>query len=119
MSESLNATETECAAVATAPRVSLADIERAIAARMEMTGADAVRGAPALPSGLSLGLSTLSICILLMQNGFMVIGKSAPASAENFDAELGRKLAYEDAIRQIWPLMGFALRDRLAGAAQS
>jgi hypothetical protein len=42
-----------------------------------------------------------------------VIGKSAPASPENFNAELGKKFAYEDAVRQLWPLMGFALRDRL------
>lgn len=27
-----------------------------------------------------------------------------------------RKRAYEDAVRQIWPLMGFALRDKLAAA---
>lgn len=50
-----------------------------------------------------------------MNNGFTVIGKSVPASPANFDAQLGRKLAYEDAVRQIWPLMGFALRARLAG----
>jgi len=42
------------------------------------------------------------------------VGKSAPASADNFNADLGRKLAYEDAIRQLWPLMGFALRERLS-----
>jgi len=59
------------------------------------------------------GFQRLSICILMMKNGFIVIGKSAPASAANYDAELGRKFAYEDAIRQLWPLMGFALRDRL------
>lgn len=51
-----------------------------------------------------------------MRNGFIMVGKSAPTSPENFNAELGRKLAYEDCIRQLWPLMGFALRDRLAAA---
>jgi hypothetical protein len=56
-------------------------------------------------------LELLSICILVMKNGFTVIGKSAPASPENFNAEFGKKLAYEDCIRQLWPLMGFALRD--------
>jgi hypothetical protein len=49
-----------------------------------------------------------------MKNGFIVIGHSAPASPENFNAELGRKFAYENAIRQLWPLMGFALRERLS-----
>ena len=51
-----------------------------------------------------------------MRNGFTIIGKSAPASPANFNAEFGQKLAYEDCIRQLWPLMGFSLRDRLAAS---
>ncbi len=109
---SLQETEKECAANAVAPRVALADIKAAIWGCYEFTGDQCVRAidAPVAPS-----LSLLSICILVMKNGFTVIGKSAPASADNFNAELGRKLAYEDAIRQLWPLMGYALRDKLAG----
>jgi Phage protein (N4 Gp49/phage Sf6 gene 66) family len=104
----LEATEKECAAVAIAPRVALADIEAAIAARYHLTAAEAI--GPASPSHPSLDI--LSVCFVVMRNGFVVVGKSAPASRENFNAELGRKLAYEDAIRQLWPLMGFALRQR-------
>jgi hypothetical protein len=107
---SLEATEAECAANAVAPRVSLTDIENAIEARYDLT-ADKAIGLD-LPGHPSLPL--LSICLVVMTNGFVIVGKSAPASADNFNAELGRKLAYEDAVRQIWPLMGFALRDRLA-----
>ncbi len=117
MSMSLEATEAECAANATAPRVSLSAIEAAISQRHDLTAAQAVAGfAPTLPPDSPLRL--LSICLLVLQNGFVVIGKSAPASAENFNADLGKKLAYEDAIRQIWPLMGFALRENLAAAAE-
>ena len=105
---SLKATEAECAANATAPRVSLASMEAKIAARYDFTADTAVREAPVHGT-----LKLLSICILVMKNGFSVIGKSAPASAANFNAELGRKLAYEDAIRQLWPLEGYALRERL------
>lgn len=114
---SLEATEKECAAAAKAPRVSLADIEAAILQRHEMSGAQAVHGNFAVNYGPPHPLALLSICILVMKNGFTVIGKSAPASAENFNADLGRKLAYEDAVRQLWPLMGWALRDRLAAGA--
>jgi hypothetical protein len=74
-----------------------------------------LRSRPNSRSGIELKL--LSVCMLVMRNGFTVIGTSAPASPENFNAELGRKLAYENAIRQLWPLMGFALRDKLAAAA--
>ena len=106
---SIQATDQESAAVAVAPRVALADIEGAIAARYDFTADKAVGIAPVVDP-----LKLLSICILVMTNGFTVIGKSAPASPANFNADLGRKFAYEDAVRQLWPLMGFALRDKLA-----
>lgn len=119
---SLQATDQESAAVATHPRVALADIEGAIKARFDFNASDAIfhlatNGAipPAYPEDVS-PLRLLSICILVMRNGFTIIGKSAPASPENFNAELGKKFAYEDAVRQLWPLMGFALRDKLAAS---
>lgn len=107
---SLEVSDGQAAAVAVAPRVTLDDIKAAIASEYRFTAEQAV-GALGYPVAPPLQL--LSICILVLKNGFTVIGKSAPASPENFNAELGQKFAYEDAIRQIWPLMGFALRDRL------
>ena len=56
----------------------------------------------------------LTLCLLVMKNGFMVIGKSAPADPKNFNEDLGRKFAREVAIRQLWPLEGYALREKLA-----
>jgi hypothetical protein len=107
---SIHQTDAEAAAVAVAPRVSLDSIEAKIGARYDFTGEEALegRGVPIVP-----GLKLLSICILVMENGFTVIGMSAPASPENFNAELGKKFAYEDAIRQLWPLEGYMLRQRL------
>lgn len=134
---SLQAADQEAAAHAVAPRVTLADMEAAIAARIDTTGdklgpltvfhpfpAHEERAASPGPeqqitAAIRQPLALLSICILVMRNGFTVIGKSAPASPENFNAEFGKKLAYEDAVRQIWPLMGFALRDRLAAQPTS
>lgn len=109
----LEATEAECAAGRTAPRVSLADIEANVAERYDISGAEAITGGDGESRPFSPSLSLLSICIIVLNNGFTLIGKSAPASAENFDAVLGRKLAYEDALRQAWPLMGYELRERL------
>jgi len=108
---SLQASDAEAGSHAVAPRVTLADIEGAIDASYHFRADNAIHGAPVHKS-----LEVLSICILVMSNGFTIIGKSAPASPANFNAEFGRKLAYEDCIRQLWPLMGFALRDRLAAA---
>ncbi len=99
------------AAVSTAPRVALADIEAAIGGTFEFT-ADLAIASMGMPAMAPLGL--LSVCILVLRNGFTVIGKSAPVSPQNFSRDLGKKLAYEDAIRQLWPLMGFALKDRMS-----
>jgi hypothetical protein len=113
--DSLKITDAASAAVATHPRVTLADIETAISAEYVFTAAAALQ-ALGMPDSAQVGSPTslLTICLIVMQNGFTVVGKSAPASPENFNADLGKKFAREDAIRQIWPLMGFALRDRLA-----
>jgi len=58
--------------------------------------------------------TTLTICCLMLANGFTVTGESACASPENFDAELGRKIARDNAKQKIWALEGYALRERLA-----
>lgn len=58
--------------------------------------------------------TTLTVCCLTLANGFTVTGESACASPENFDTELGRKIARDNAKQKIWALEGYALRDRLA-----
>jgi Phage protein (N4 Gp49/phage Sf6 gene 66) family len=57
---------------------------------------------------------TMTLCILTLDNGFVVIGKSVPADPDNFDQELGKKFAKEDAIRQIWPMEAYLLRERMS-----
>lgn len=66
----------------------------------------------AAPAAEPLGL--LTFCVLVLRNGFTVTGESACASPENFDAEMGRKIARQNAVQKIWPLMGYELRSRLA-----
>jgi len=51
----------------------------------------------------------MTIALVKMLNGFVVVGKSAPADPANFNPELGKKFAYEDCIRQLWQLEGYAL----------
>lgn len=57
--------------------------------------------------------TTFTSCLLTLKNGFTVHGESACASPENFDAELGRKIARDNAKNKIWMLEGYALRERL------
>lgn len=57
--------------------------------------------------------TTLTVCVLTLQNGFTVTGESAAASPENFDRAIGERIARDNARNKIWPLLGYALRDRL------
>lgn len=57
--------------------------------------------------------ASLTICVLTMRNGFEIVGKSACASPENFDAELGRRIAFDNAIDQAWALEGYLLRQSI------
>lgn len=57
--------------------------------------------------------TTLTICILILKNGFIVTGESAAASPENFNREIGEKIARENARDKIWQLEGYLLKDKL------
>lgn len=58
-------------------------------------------------------LSTLTFCVIVLKNGFTVTGESACVSPENFNVEIGRKIAYENARNKIWMLEGYLLKDKL------
>lgn len=61
--------------------------------------------------------TTLTVCCLTLQNGYQVVGESACASPENFNAELGRKIARDNARNKIWALEGYRLRTDLHRSA--
>lgn len=56
----------------------------------------------------------LTICIIIMVNGFMVVGVSAPASPANYDQKVGDRYAYDNAFKQLWQLEGYLLREKLS-----
>ena len=110
MTGSLEATEAMSKAVQKTPnRVTLEYMKSQIAGEYYTTADQAFSDAPILN-----GMDVYTICMIVMKNGFMIVGKSAPADPENFDRALGQKFAYEDAIRQLWPLEAFALRERMS-----
>ena len=110
----------------TAARVTPADIEANIASEHFFTAEHGVAGAMAVlelhqrtfQSGHEGTLGLLTFCVLVLRNGFVVTGESACASPENFDAEIGRKIARENAINKVWTLMGYELRTKLHESAQ-
>lgn len=109
----------------TAPRVTPADIEAEIESEHYFTAGQAMYpdapadqrgpfGEPARPTG---PLDLLTYCVLVLKNGFTVTGESAVASPENFDPEVGRKVARQNAVNKVWPLLGYALKEKLHATA--
>jgi hypothetical protein len=58
--------------------------------------------------------STVTVCLILVDNGYSVIGSSACCSPDNFDTVIGREKAYEDALRQLYALEGYLLSEELS-----
>lgn len=103
----------------TAARVTPADIEAAVMSEHYFT---ALQGVAHMDSVSHCGcdapdlvepLGLLTFCVIVLRNGFTVSGESACASPENFDAEIGRKIARQNAVAKIWPLEGYLLKQRL------
>lgn len=59
---------------------------------------------------------TATICVITMKNGWVSTGFSAPADARNFDAEVGKRYAFDNAFKPLWQLEGYLLRERLSAA---
>ena len=98
--------------------------EAAIEQEIQDKGLNAPRLNPQMIDDLIVGEdyhvfdgTTLTVCCLKLKNGFTVTGESAAASPENFNQEIGRKIARSNARDKIWPLAGYELRSKLAAAA--
>lgn len=107
----------------TAPRITPADIDAAIVGEHYFTAAEGVIAHANLndeePSPvITPPLQLLTFCVLVLKNGFTVTGESACASPENFNAEIGRKIARENARQKIWALEGYRLKSWLFANAQ-
>lgn len=120
---------------AVAPRVTLESLEANIVSETYFTARQGARAslldgavdsetapsAEQMATGLRdlhPSLALLTICVLVLKNGFTVIGQSACASPENYQEDIGRRVARGDAIRQVWALMGYELRSKLNELAQ-
>lgn len=96
--------------------------EDAVESEIQAKGLNAPRLSPALIDEQIVAEAyhvfpgtTLTVCALTLRNGFNVVGESAAAAPANFDAELGRKIARDNARNKIWALEGYVLRSILAG----
>ena len=112
MSSTLQQGEDLAAKGAMAPRVMLAAMEDRIVEEYYFTAGRAVTklcntiGSPQL--------DVMTICVCVLDNGWVLLGKSAPADPANYDVDKGATFARDDALRQMWPLEGYLLREKLS-----
>lgn len=109
------------AAGKTAPRITPSHIDSIITSEHYFTAYDGRCGAlqngadiPAVELDDANQLRLLTFCVLVLANGFTVTGESACASPENFDPEIGKKIARDNARNKIWPLEGYLLKQQLS-----
>lgn len=95
--------------------------EQAIESEIQAKGLNAPRLSPEKIDAVIVGEdyhifpgTTLTVCCLKLRNGFTVTGESAAASPENFNEEIGRKIARSNAREKIWALEGYLLREKLS-----
>lgn len=89
-----------------APKVTVHEVENEIVNEYYRNVGSAVKALVGSP------LYNVTLCILELRNGFTIIGKSACVNSENFNEDIGRQLAREDAVKQVWPFLGFRLADK-------
>lgn len=97
----------------TAPKVSKELITEQIAAIHYFTAAEGVQGATGVNVSKHSPLQRVTYCVLTLKNGWTSTGMSSCVSPENFNAETGKRIAYDNAFDSLWPLFGFNLRNEL------
>ena len=108
-----------------APRITPDHIKSKIKSEHYFTAASGIIGEDAILkaevdySDIPESLKLLTFCVLVLENGFTVTGESACASPENFNEEIGRKIAYDNAIDKVWLLEGYLLKQNLHEQSQS
>lgn len=110
-------TEAELKASAVAPRVTQEGLEANIRSYNTFNVYDTLmalnKANPDNQAPVPEELKTLTMCVMVLNNGYTVTGQSACADPKNYNADIGNRLAIQDAKEKIWPLMGYALKEEL------
>lgn len=117
MSDQTTEQAIQAAGADVAPRITPEDLAANIVEEHYFTAREGAEGACGGGGTYPISLGLLTFCVLVLRNGFTVTGESACASPENFNAEIGRRIARQNAVAKIWPLMGYELKSRLAAEA--
>jgi len=106
-------------------KITIADVEEQIESESYFTAREGLEGSIVL-SGTTPGwpcedvsqlipprLDCLTICVLVMTNGFVITGESCCVNSEDFDSELGRKYALENALDKAFAYVAYERRSKI------
>lgn len=105
-----------------APAVTMEHIESQIDFEHYFTAFEGVIGeqvhhdggeTPELPVVIQDELRLMTFCIVILKNGFKVVGQASCASPERYNKEIGQKFARENAVQQLWQILGYELKTML------
>lgn len=66
----------------------------------------------------STGGQVLRWAVITTTSGYAVVGNpSVAVSPANDDEDIGKKVAFENSKNEMWPLMGYALKEKLSASA--
>ncbi len=91
------------------------DVEGMIVSEYAMSGWDAFSKQDNMTPDAERALRCVTVVVLVLRNGFTVVGAGVCASPENYDATQGRAEAKADAVAKLWTCAEFAARQRLMG----
>jgi hypothetical protein len=95
--------------------VTVQQIEDTIVSEHYFTAANGLWDKSDIPEPLHL----LTFCVLVLKNGFTIVGSSACADPTKFDVEMGRKIARERAVQKMWSILGYELKSKLYNEAMA
>lgn len=96
-------------------KIDQANIDQQVVGTFSLCAFDAFRDQPNIDPNAERALKCTTIAVLVLRNGFVVVGESVVAAPENYDAGAGRNAAIDDAKRQLWPLENYLLKSRMSG----
>jgi hypothetical protein len=57
--------------------------------------------------------TTTTVCLMTLQNGYLLLGESACVDPANFNEQTGQEWAYKNALDKVWKLEGYLLKEQL------
>lgn len=73
---------------------------------------DAIKAKIADTKYINVEGTTMTICVIILENGYAVTGESSCIDPAKFNPEIGMKIAYSNAFDKLWGVLGYEVKQR-------